>query len=409
MTSWARRRMVVGWQSLLLLLGILSTPATAAADDRSEARALVQKGNQRFKASDFAEALELFRRADEKFHSAAIRYNIAQAQEKLGNAEAALEAYRAYLNEDGAAGKFAAAAKTAIEEIRERSAEVAVDSTPAGARIMVNGVELEAKTPAVVAMFPGSHSVEVVVGDFRQTKSLDVPAPRQRLKLAFASGSRAAPPLAEPDADRSPPKPARTTPGKPDDFVFGGGIAVMPFTFLGAKQHTVTGRYGSVVEEPSQPSGVMLGLAVDVGLTPVPGDLVFLFRAVGGLGVSSSDNASVGGDEVGFAFFAGPGFGYRAARRVQVGASLAIGASKFNGPADGRYRSDTCTTCSPEPISASDETNLAYGLMGEVSYAFITTPSGEWYGSVLPTLLKATDEGVGGFLAFPVTVGYRLY
>lgn len=388
--------------ALALGLAIWLAPAGASADSRSEARALVQKGIQRLKAEDYPAALDFFTRADAIFHSPAITYNIAQAREKLGHAQGALEGYRAYLTEDGASGKYAAAAKVAIEEIQERSAEVSVESTPPGARVVVDGVDVEARTPAAIALFPGSHTVEVIDGDWRQTKSIDVPAPRQRLKLTFAKSA--------PQPRRNPTTtPAQAMapvgPGKPDGFVGAGALAILPFTFLGAEQKAWDA--GTVTKEPSQPKGLLFGLALEVGLTPAPGDLVFLVRAAGGMGQGGSD--APGGDDLGFAFFGGPGFAYRASARVQAGASLAFGASKYNGPADGRFQSNTCGTCAPEDVAASDETDLAYGILADVSYSFLTTPNGEWYAGVMPVLLKATDQNVSAFFAIPLVAGYRLY
>lgn len=384
------------------LLGSVAT--SARADDKTEARVLVQKAVQRFKAGQYSEALELFARADTKFHSPAITYNIAQAREKLGQAQAALDAYSAYLTEAGTSGKYAEAAKVAIDEIRERSSEVEVVSQPPGATIVIDGVDVSASTPRSIVLFPGSHSIEVQLDDWRQTKQLEVPAAGQRLKLRFGREPAAASaPEARAEPNRGPT--ASPGPGKPDGLVFGGGLAFIPFTFVGATQSRSYGGGGAIVKDPSQPKGLLFGGSLEIGLTPTPGDLVFLVRGLGGFGFGPSD--APGGDDMGFAVFGGPGFAYRVSPRLQIGAALAFGVAKFNGESDGEYKS--CATCNLEPLAASDETEFSYGLLGDISYTFLPTPHGEWFASLGLVALKAGDQNVDGLIAAPVAFGYRVY
>src|SRR5687767_4148714 len=86
-----------------------------------EAREHFKKGVELFQRGEPAAALAEFEAADKKHHAASITYNIARAREALGQAQAAIDAYQAYLNEAGEKGEYSAAATLSINQLKQKS------------------------------------------------------------------------------------------------------------------------------------------------------------------------------------------------------------------------------------------------------------------------------------------------
>lgn len=81
----------------LLLLVAFATPAFAAPEPVSEARAHYQKGADHYAAERYAEAVTEFKIAYDLSKRPAILYNLARAEEKLGHEEAAIDYLQRYL------------------------------------------------------------------------------------------------------------------------------------------------------------------------------------------------------------------------------------------------------------------------------------------------------------------------
>src|SRR5688500_18742243 len=114
----------------LLLLTALAVGGQASAADpkrsspaaQRDARRAYEKGAQLYRSGQYEEAIAAFRQAYALQPHPALLFNIAQAQEKLGELEGALESDRGYL--DGAPeAKDRAAVKAAIANLEERLAE----------------------------------------------------------------------------------------------------------------------------------------------------------------------------------------------------------------------------------------------------------------------------------------------
>jgi hypothetical protein len=101
------------WTSLVVCLAISSVGPAAAADqtrDRAAARAAADAGADAFEQNDYAQALELFTRAEQLFHAPPHLLFMARSLEKLGRLVEAREAYLKLASE-----KLAASAPTAFK------------------------------------------------------------------------------------------------------------------------------------------------------------------------------------------------------------------------------------------------------------------------------------------------------
>lgn len=130
---------------MVAALDLLGAAASAQPIEPRRRRAVAQAAFdgavRAWRSGDYARALEGFRRAQELSPHPATLYNVARAEERLGHAAAAIEAYEAYLREAPDAPD-AAEVRRAIASLRA-SQEPVVTAPPVVAPAVV--------APAVVA------------------------------------------------------------------------------------------------------------------------------------------------------------------------------------------------------------------------------------------------------------------
>lgn len=90
---------------LLLSLALLATGARAWADDRTDARAHYQAGVKAYAAADYKKAITEFSAAQQLVPADLNNYNLALCYDKLGDAEPAIQYYRAFLDKQPNADK----------------------------------------------------------------------------------------------------------------------------------------------------------------------------------------------------------------------------------------------------------------------------------------------------------------
>ncbi|MEZ4472685.1 MAG: tetratricopeptide repeat protein [bacterium] len=129
-------------RSLALLL-LLAAPGWAQPIDRPQAQALFQKGAEAFRAEHFEEALRYFEAARTLDPAPVLTYNIARAHEEMGQAQAAIDAYRAYLQ------AAPDAEDRADVERRIRVMRAIVDRQPAESAVVVAPPAAEPVAPPV--------------------------------------------------------------------------------------------------------------------------------------------------------------------------------------------------------------------------------------------------------------------
>ncbi|HLL21089.1 MAG TPA: tetratricopeptide repeat protein, partial [Kofleriaceae bacterium] len=83
---------------LVLLLALVFSTATVAADSRSEAKAHYQAGVKAYNGGDYRAAIKQFSSAQELFPADLNNYNLALCYDKLGEPEPAIQYYRAFLD-----------------------------------------------------------------------------------------------------------------------------------------------------------------------------------------------------------------------------------------------------------------------------------------------------------------------
>lgn len=89
-------RMIV--LALALVVGVAATSSSAFADDRAEARTHYQAGVKFYAGGDYRSAIREFSAAQQLAPADLNNYNLALCYDKLGDAEPAIQYYRAYLD-----------------------------------------------------------------------------------------------------------------------------------------------------------------------------------------------------------------------------------------------------------------------------------------------------------------------
>jgi hypothetical protein len=92
---------------LLLTLALFATGTRAWADDRAEARVHYQAGVKAYASSNYKDAIKEFSAAQQLAPADLNNYNLALCYDKLGDAEPAIQYYRAFLDKQPNADKRA--------------------------------------------------------------------------------------------------------------------------------------------------------------------------------------------------------------------------------------------------------------------------------------------------------------
>jgi tetratricopeptide (TPR) repeat protein len=134
-------------------LAVMLVPALAVAapaDDKVEARRHFEAGLAEARAGAYRDALAEFQRAYDLSPNFAVLYNVARAQEALGDAAAALGSFERYLADGG--GEVLADRRAGVtaemERLRPRTGSIVVRVSPATARVTLDGAALDAAAAA---------------------------------------------------------------------------------------------------------------------------------------------------------------------------------------------------------------------------------------------------------------------
>lgn len=397
--SLRRKRLERGIIAGLVACALLIAAPPARADATSDARTHFAHGVKLFESGDFTGALQEFQTADKLHHSPAIRYNIGRTDEALGHAQAAVDAYQAYLAEAGDTGRFTAAAAAAIAQISKRCTHLRVTTNPPGARVFADGLQLSAHSPTTVLLLAGHHRIEIDLDGWTDAREYDAAGSgaSDSMKFTRPAKPKPAPPAPAPakPAPAPQPKPAAPAPKAPTGPVLEGlmgeaALSIYGYRFVGTAQEKSG---SSTTTANSQPGGVAFGLSIEVGWA-LSHRTALLLRGFGGLGSSSGDLASLGA--------AGPAVTFRLNDSWWAGGGVLFGAGRANSDA---------TSKSPSLASASDSqitvrTDLAVGPMLELSYALADNPAGQWLVSIMPSTLFTT-LGKQSTIFLPLVIGHR--
>jgi len=364
--------------ALALFLVLLATPALAEPADA--ARDAFKAGVAAFQKGDYETALARFREAEAANPAPAITYNVARSLEKLERPQAAVTAYEAYIATAGESGEFTSSATLAIAQIKARSTRLRVESQPPGANVTLDGEKLDEKTPTSVLVPRGTHVIELELDGWKETRKYDAPGSGTSGEIVFVRSQ--APAVTPSHSDR----PAKPAPKKPrriptlSGLVGSFGLSLSLYKFVG------TAEEGKKTAD-NQPSGLVFGLAFDVGYALGP-HTELVFRGSGGFGSKDGALASVGAGAL--------VLGHRVTQKWWVGGGVAFGTGNAT---------DVDAASGDEITVATD---LALGPSLELGYVIDQNEDGHWLAELLPTALLSTS-GSPSTLFVPLVVGYRWF
>jgi tetratricopeptide (TPR) repeat protein len=361
---------------------LLAAGADAQEAGLDEARVHFERGVALFEKDDFVGALEAFEQADRASHVPAITYNIARARESLGQAQAALEAYEAYLAEAGAEGDYLAAATVALTSLKARATKLRVETEPSGATVRVDGAVLREKSPATVWVFRGPHRVDVELDEW--SAGIDV--------VAKGNGTSEAVRLERPAAPEFSPKPVVVRP-EPGPEGLGAGIGLsLNYAALIVKADRPSAQNDS--DGTYRTTSLRFGVVLEVGYALSPRSVVSL---KGDCGLGSTEKAffSLGMGSLTYAWRATPDW-WLSAGGIMGSSDEVLGATytPLFGP-----RED-------ESIVLGG--NLAIGPVVGATLVLDRDDDGEWALGIHPSLLLGTAQGQST-LFVPLVLGRRWY
>jgi hypothetical protein len=270
-----------------------TTTAKPAPTGTAGARQLFNSGETKYKAGDYAGALNDFEAADAiKSAPQAARY-IGLCQDKLGHYADAIAAYERFLADVPAklAGE-ADSIKARVAEIKAMPARLHIDSTPPGATVTLDGKPQASPTPFDIDISAGTHAVHATLsGHDPADKTVTVAfASKQDVNLQLNAAAAPLPPVvavvpvveAPPAAAPPPPPPAEPHSKLP--ALITGGLAIVAagvgtaFGIVTINDHstfegTGPGNHTEATAETGQNHALVadmsFGVAITLGVTSV--------------------------------------------------------------------------------------------------------------------------------------------
>ncbi len=357
-----------------------------ASPDLERARVLDQQGVRAYKEERYNDAIRFFEEAFRIGGPPSELWNVAKCRLRLDDPEGAAKEIEKYLSQSGLSANDRAEAEQQLREIEHRPSTLAVESSPGGATVYIDGKRNApaGTTPATISVAPGSHKVSIERAGYEPyEKSVD--AKYGRSIIVDAQLAHGDTPLVATTAS-----PEKTKGNEQErDHERGGPHRLILEGELGAQFP----RFGSIGG-----SGNVAGF---LALSYVVVDASRLIVSVGARGMLTSDSwgntvgapntspncgaaipTSEGATAVS-AFVTG-GLGWRATSRWRVGGDFGLGFATYSA---GEVGGDLfIPSCSPTP-----GTKPAVYLGGEVSYAF----SREMRLVLSPVILEAQPAFAG--------------
>ena len=358
-----------------MAVGILLCAPDSSADDADAARRDFAEGVRLLQLGDFEGARRFFKKADAQHHAPSVTYNLGLVEERLGHAQAAVDAYEAYVAEAGESAELSAAAAVALAQVRARSTRVRIGTSPLGARIFVDGGALPEPAPTAWLLSAGHHVIVAQGDGWRAEQDVEAKGTGDLLEVVLTSPAETSTPSAVTmpavtgNADRSE-QPATSA---PDGLVLGAAFALVPFRMLGAQNPDRGNGEGA--------TQVVVGGIVEAGYA-VTESFELLFRGLVAFGRDARPSHLTLG---------GPGVSLRVGSRAWLGVSFVGGQM------------------STEAHFRDFHTDFAFGALGEATYAIVVTRYGEWSVGFQPGCLITDGTYTNTAFLFPFTLGYRFY
>lgn len=160
------------WLFAVLVGLALGAGTRARAQDAVEAQLLFERGAELYRARRFGEALEAMVASNRLVPNANVVFNVAQIYELLDRPSDAFNWYQRHLG-FSLADDARARAQERVEKLLPRVAVLRVQTTPTGAEVYIDRVELGAmaKTPCEIAVTPGEHVVMAALEGHREQRA----------------------------------------------------------------------------------------------------------------------------------------------------------------------------------------------------------------------------------------------
>lgn len=159
------------WPAMLrafsLAVLVLVLPGVASAQE--DARALFTQGQAAYETGDYATAARLWERAYEIDSRPLLQYNLAQAYERLGQLEQAIEAYQIYVDGAETVDQRVQGARARIASLRQRVSQtrLSLSGGPEGAQVVIDGTDRgRLPHPDPFQVEPGNHRIVVRADGF---------------------------------------------------------------------------------------------------------------------------------------------------------------------------------------------------------------------------------------------------
>lgn len=270
-----------------------ATPAAPAAPAKpADPNALLQSGEKKFKANDYAGALADYEASNTAKASPKADIGIARSHDKLGHFAEAVVAYDRLV---AAAPKDMKAevdeAKKRGDEIKAMPGKVHLETTPAGAQIIVDpkgeqDAPLPQTTPTDLDLPAGKHKIKVLADGYDPAeKEVDVAyGSKQDVKVDLVKKAEPAP-VPPPPVVAEPATPAPTPPPPPPPeprskvpAYVTGGVAILAAgigTGFGIKALSQSSDFDSAPTTKKADDGennaliadMMFGIAITFGVT----------------------------------------------------------------------------------------------------------------------------------------------
>jgi hypothetical protein len=214
----------------------------AGAAKPADAKALFASGEKKFKSSDFAGALADFEASQAAKPAAETLRYVALSHDNLSHFADAVAGYEKFVDENAANAKMkdqVDEAKKRASAIRAMPGKVHLETTPAGASVVVDAASNpdakpgSAATPLDLDLTPGKHTLRLVADGFEPSeKEVDVAfASKQDLKVELVKKEPPPPPppppvVAEAPAPPPPPPPPPEPRSKVPAYVT-GAVAIV--------------------------------------------------------------------------------------------------------------------------------------------------------------------------------------
>ncbi|HVH43173.1 MAG TPA: PEGA domain-containing protein, partial [Labilithrix sp.] len=148
-------------------------PAAApAAPKPGDAKALYASGEKKFKANDYAGALADFEASQTAKADAATQRYIGLSHDNLQHFPEAVAAYEKFIAENPPKLKDQVEeAKKRVEVIKAMPAKVKIETTPAGASVVIDTAQTphEKVTPVEIELAPGKHTLLIGAEGYENT------------------------------------------------------------------------------------------------------------------------------------------------------------------------------------------------------------------------------------------------